>query len=88
MPIYAYRCGRCRLRGERYIQSGQEVRCERCGRVAERLVSTCAVRYHGSGFYCTDYAHLDDRAWPRMTVYDRQAWNRGRVQKKKEIPFT
>ena len=58
MPIYEYQCGRCGERFER-IQKFSDPpvdACPSCGGVVERLLSSPAIQFKGSGFYITDYA--------------------------------
>jgi putative FmdB family regulatory protein len=58
MPIYEYRCTKCGHRFEA-IQKVSEAplsKCEKCKGKAERLVSSPAIQFKGSGWYITDYA--------------------------------
>lgn len=59
MPIYEYQCKKCKHRFERIQQfSDLPIRkCPQCrsGRV-EKLLSSPAVHFKGSGWYVTDYA--------------------------------
>ena len=58
MPIYEYRCTKC---GHRF-ESIQKVndpplsKCEKCKGKVERLISSPAIQFKGSGWYITDYA--------------------------------
>lgn len=58
MPIYEYRCGKC----EQVFEALQRVHdepldsCRRCGGPAERIISSPAIHFVGSGWYVTDYA--------------------------------
>ena len=58
MPIYEYRCGAC----EQVFEALQRVHdepldaCRRCGGPAERIISSPAIHFVGSGWYVTDYA--------------------------------
>lgn len=58
MPIYEYRCGEC----EQVFEALQRVAdepldtCRRCGGPAERIISSPAIHFVGSGWYVTDYA--------------------------------
>jgi putative FmdB family regulatory protein len=57
MPIYEYRCDRCDQTFE-VIQkfSDQPIAVhEGCGGAVERLVSSSALQFKGSGWYVTDY---------------------------------
>lgn len=59
MPIYEYECKKCHHRFER-IQKFSDPPIKKCpdcrgGRV-EKLMSSPAVHFKGSGWYVTDYA--------------------------------
>ncbi|MGH9464182.1 MAG: FmdB family zinc ribbon protein [Thermoanaerobaculia bacterium] len=59
MPIYEYQCAACGERLERLQKLGDPppVACPACGaRRLERLVSSPAFQFKGSGWYVTDYA--------------------------------
>ena len=59
MPLYEYRCDAC---GERFevIQKFSDpppAACTKCGKgPVERLMSSPAIQFKGSGWYITDYA--------------------------------
>jgi putative FmdB family regulatory protein len=59
MPLYEYECGACGRRFElirKFSDSAVEV-CTLCGKgPVNRLVSSPAIQFKGSGFYITDYA--------------------------------
>ena len=59
MPIYEYQCRKCKHRFERIQQFSDPPikKCPQCrgGRV-EKLLSSPAVHFKGSGWYVTDYA--------------------------------
>jgi putative FmdB family regulatory protein len=57
MPIYEYRCSKCGKTFEKiqkFVDPPVEVH-EECGGPVERLISTSALQFKGSGFYITDY---------------------------------
>ena len=59
MPLYEYRCKRCGARFEK-IQKFSDAplaTCEKCGGRVERLLSSPAIRFKGTGWYVTDYAN-------------------------------
>jgi putative FmdB family regulatory protein len=58
MPLYEYQCQSCDHRFERIQKfSDDPVReCPSCGAEVEKLISSPAIRFKGSGFYITDYA--------------------------------
>ena len=59
MPLYEYECRKCHHRFERIQQFSDKPvrRCPKCktGRV-EKLISSPAVHFKGTGWYVTDYA--------------------------------
>jgi putative FmdB family regulatory protein len=58
MPIYEYECRRCGHRFE-LIQSFSDKprqRCPECSGKVDRLISSSAIRFKGTGWYVTDYA--------------------------------
>ena len=59
MPLYEYLCGSCGHRFER-IQKFSDAPvsdCPSCGaRRVEKLMSSPAIQFKGSGWYITDYA--------------------------------
>ncbi len=58
MPLYEYECKKCGRRIEK-IQKFSDAplaTCEICSGELERLVSSAAIRFKGSGWYVTDYA--------------------------------
>jgi putative FmdB family regulatory protein len=58
MPIYEYRCDRCDQTFE-VIQkfSAEPIAVhDGCGGAVERLLSSPALRFKGTGWYVTDYA--------------------------------
>jgi putative FmdB family regulatory protein len=57
MPLYEYKCERCQTVFEviqKFSDSPLEVH-EGCGGRVERLLSSPALRFKGSGWYITDY---------------------------------
>ena len=57
MPIYEYICNECGVVTEQIHGMSETplVKCEECGGVSERKVSSGAVIFKGRGFYTTDY---------------------------------
>ena len=58
MPLYEYKCDNC---GERFetLQrfSDEPIKIhEKCGGTVQRLISTSALQFKGSGWYVNDYA--------------------------------
>jgi len=58
MPIYEYRCTKCGHRFEviQKVSDAHISKCEKCKGKAERLISSPAIQFKGSGWYITDYA--------------------------------
>lgn len=58
MPLYEYECGGCGHRFER-IQKFSDppiTECPKCGGAVQKLLSSPAIQFKGSGWYITDYA--------------------------------
>jgi putative FmdB family regulatory protein len=59
MPLYEYQCEACGQRFEKiqkFSDPNPEV-CARCGKgPVERLLSSPAIQFKGTGWYITDYA--------------------------------
>jgi putative FmdB family regulatory protein len=59
MPLYEYRCGACQQRFEviRKFSDPELDVCTLCGEgPVNRLVSSPAIQFKGSGWYITDYS--------------------------------
>jgi putative regulatory protein, FmdB family len=58
MPLYEYKCEKCGKVFEIIQRFSDEPLAthEGCGGKVERLISTSALHFKGSGFYITDYA--------------------------------
>lgn len=58
MPIYEYECKRCGHRFEliQKFSDKPRKRCPECRGAVERLISSPAIRFKGTGWYVTDYA--------------------------------
>jgi putative FmdB family regulatory protein len=58
VPIYEYKCKKCGHRFEaiQKVSDPPLSKCEKCKGRAERLVSSPAIQFKGSGWYITDYA--------------------------------
>ena len=57
MPLYVYRCKQCgqRLEKIQHFKSKPEVVCPKCKGELERVLTTPAFRFKGSGWYVNDY---------------------------------
>jgi putative FmdB family regulatory protein len=58
VPIYEYRCTKCGHRFEaiQKVNDSPLSKCEKCKGKVERLISSPAIQFKGSGWYITDYA--------------------------------
>jgi putative FmdB family regulatory protein len=58
MPLYEYKCDDCGNRFEKIVQfSDPPLKvCPKCGGEVQKLFSSPAIQFKGSGFYITDYA--------------------------------
>jgi putative FmdB family regulatory protein len=58
VPIYEYQCDSCANRFE--IKQGMKddplTACPQCGKHLQRLISSPAIMFKGSGWYVTDYS--------------------------------
>ncbi len=58
MPLYEYQCDACSHRFE-VIQKFSDApieTCPKCGGVVQKLLSSPAIQFKGTGWYITDYA--------------------------------
>ncbi|MBI2819717.1 MAG: zinc ribbon domain-containing protein [Acidobacteria bacterium] len=93
MPLYEYQCTACGHRFE-VIQkfSDQPIqKCPKCGKAVERLVSSPAIQFKGTGWYVTDYAKqsapADSKSEPKAgkeTAKDAAPANSEKTEKAKE----
>jgi putative FmdB family regulatory protein len=58
MPLYEYKCQKCKNRFERIerVSSQHDGVCPKCGGAAHRLLGAPALQFKGSGWYVNDYA--------------------------------
>ena len=58
MPIYEYQCESCADRFEikQSMKDDPLTACPRCGKHVQRLISSPAIMFKGSGWYVTDYS--------------------------------
>ena len=63
MPLYEYKCVKCGHRFERIekLSAPTTQKCPKCGKKAERQLSSPAIQFKGSGWYVTDYARNSGR---------------------------
>jgi len=58
VPIYEYLCEGCAYKFEvkQSMKDDPLATCERCGKPVQRLISSPAIMFKGSGWYITDYS--------------------------------
>ncbi len=58
MPLYEYKCVKCRRLTEKIEKvSGPHLKkCPHCGGRVESVVTAPAIKFKGSGWYVTDYS--------------------------------
>jgi putative FmdB family regulatory protein len=58
LPLYEYQCKQCKEHVEKIQKFADPPlrKCPRCGGELERLLSSPAIQFKGSGWYITDYA--------------------------------
>jgi putative FmdB family regulatory protein len=58
VPIYEYQCEDCSEKFEikQSMKDDPLTTCPRCGKHVERLISSPAIMFKGSGWYVTDYS--------------------------------
>jgi putative FmdB family regulatory protein len=59
MPLYEYKCEACGNRFEKIQKFSDPLvdACPKCGGKVEKLLSSPAIQFKGSGWYITDYAN-------------------------------
>jgi putative FmdB family regulatory protein len=58
MPLYEYQCEACGNRFEKIVKFSDPPleTCPECGGAIQKLLSSPAIQFKGSGWYITDYA--------------------------------
>jgi putative FmdB family regulatory protein len=58
MPLYEYQCDACGDRFEKIVKFSDPPleACPKCGGTVQKLFSSPAIKFKGSGWYITDYA--------------------------------
>ena len=58
MPIYEYQCEDCtdKFEVKQSMKDDPLTACPRCGKRVQRLISSPAIMFKGSGWYVTDYS--------------------------------
>ena len=83
MPIYEYKCNKCGHRFEviQKVSDPPLQRCEKCKGRAERLVSSPAIQFKGSGWYITDYARKGASSEPEKEATADKAADKSAADK-------
>ena len=57
MPLFEYQCQKCGVKFEKIqkFSAPTSAKCETCGGKIERLLSSPAIQFKGTGWYITDY---------------------------------
>lgn len=84
MPLYEYECKKCRRRVEKIQKYSDPILtiCESCGGKLERLLSSPAIRFKGSGFYVNDYAKKSSDASANSSADSSQSTEKKETEKK------
>jgi putative FmdB family regulatory protein len=58
VPIYEYQCESCpdRIEVKQSMKDNPLTACPKCGKSVQRLISSPAIMFKGSGWYVTDYS--------------------------------
>ncbi len=88
MPIYEYECRRCGHRFEliQKFSDKPRKRCPECSGAVDRLISSPAIRFKGTGWYVTDYA--DKKKDPQKEAQKEAAAESAKSDKKKPTKTT
>ena len=74
MPLYEYQCDQCgRFEVIRKFSDAPLTACPTCGKPIEKLLSSPAIQFKGSGWYITDYAKKSPSETPKTTGGDSTA---------------
>ena len=63
MPLYEYQCDACAYRFEQIQRFSDPLvtTCPKCEGAVQKLVSSPAIQFKGTGWYVTDYARQDKK---------------------------
>ncbi len=88
MPLYEYECTKCGQRVEK-IQKFSDApltRCEKCGGELERLISSPAIQFKGTGWYVTDYGRKSSASESHPTMSPNNSEKKNGDSAKKPEP--
>ncbi len=88
MPLYEYECNKCGRRVEKIQKFSDPIltTCEICGGELQRLISSPAIRFKGSGWYVTDYAKKSSAASSNSSGDSSPPTEKKETEKKKKEP--
>jgi len=63
MPLYEYKCSKCASVFEviQKVDAPALKKCLKCGSPVNKIMSSSALQFKGSGWYITDYAQKDKK---------------------------
>jgi len=63
MPIYEYKCLKCKARLEvmQKVSDPPKEKCPQCGGHLKKIISSPALQFRGDGFYITDYVKKEKK---------------------------
>lgn len=86
MPLYEYQCQACGRRLER-IQKFSDPpleTCPHCGGKLEKLISSPAIQFKGSGWYITDYARKGESSKDKGSSASKESSEKSGSTEKKD----
>lgn len=86
MPLYEYRCRKCSsvLEVLQKIHEAPLEKCPKCDGPLQKLISSPAIQFKGSGWYITDYAQKKDAEKEEKPKDKSKSEKKDTVKKKKE----
>jgi len=86
MPLYEYRCRKCKsvLEVLQKINESPLKKCSTCEGPLEKVISSPAIQFKGSGWYVTDYAKKKEPEMKEKPKEKPKSEKKEVVKKKKE----
>lgn len=81
MPLYEYKCDACGHAFEKIVKFSDPPleACPKCGGAVQKLFSSPAIQFKGSGWYITDYARKGQDGSDKKT--DKKDTGEGKSEK-------